>query len=127
MSEPSDYSASDRISAGFIATPSVAAMIEKIGPVLAIALDALDAIVVAGGQAPMVTFGRATSLNERFVAFYEVGELARCHRAAILRYARPSDGSYLSAGKTVTGFASIEEDFADHAVWSVNLQPRTST
>jgi putative intracellular protease/amidase len=27
-------------------------------------------------------------------------------------------------GKTVTGFANVEEDFADNAVWSMNLLPR---
>lgn len=35
-----------------------------------------------------------------------------------------SDGEYLATGKTVTGFASGEEDFADHAVWSYGLLPR---
>ena len=27
-------------------------------------------------------------------------------------------------GKTVTGFANVEEDFADEAVWSLGLLPR---
>jgi putative intracellular protease/amidase len=28
------------------------------------------------------------------------------------------------SGKTVTGFANVEEDFADNAVWSMNLLSR---
>ena len=31
--------------------------------------------------------------------------------------------SYLVKGKTVTGFANVEEDFADNAVWNMNLLP----
>jgi len=43
---------------------------------------------------------------------------------AILRYAQLSNGEYLVKGKTVTGFANVEEDFADNAVWEMNLLPR---
>ncbi len=68
----------------------------------------------------------ATGLHRTFVAFYEAGKLAAalCHGVAILRYAKLSDGSYLAAGKTVTGFANVEEAFADNAVWSMGLLPR---
>ncbi len=47
-----------------------------------------------------------------------------CHGAAILRYARLRNGEYLARGKTVTGFANVEEDYADNAVWSMNLLPK---
>jgi putative intracellular protease/amidase len=43
---------------------------------------------------------------------------------ALLRYAKLSNGEFLAKGKTVTGFANVEEDFADNAVWSMNLMPR---
>ncbi len=89
-------------------------------------MDSYDAIIVAGGQAPMFTFEHATTLHPAFVAFYEAGKMAcaLCHGTAILRYAKVSSGSYLAAGKTVTGFANVEEDFADDAVWGMNLLPR---
>jgi len=48
---------------------------------------------------------------------------ALCHGVAILRYARLSNGEPLVRGKTVTGFANVEEDFADNAVWSMKLMP----
>jgi putative intracellular protease/amidase len=38
---------------------------------------------------------------------------------AILRYARLSNGEPLVKDKTVTGFANVEEDFADQAVWDM--------
>src|SRR5262245_51482063 len=54
--DPSGYSASDLISMGFIATPALAARIDDTKPVSAIEVSRFDAIVVAGGQAPMFTF-----------------------------------------------------------------------
>ena len=85
-----------------------------------------DAILVAGGQSPMFTFEAATALHEKFVAFYEAGKIAcaLCHGVSILRYAKLSSGEYLAKGKTVTGFANVEEDFADNAVWEYGLLPR---
>jgi putative intracellular protease/amidase len=85
-----------------------------------------DAIVVAGGQAPMFTFDRAVTLHKKFAEFYEAGKIAcaLCHGTAILRYCKLSNGEYLAKGKTVTGFANVEEDFADNAVWSMDLLPR---
>jgi putative intracellular protease/amidase len=35
-------------------------------------------------------------------------------------------GDYLVKGKTVTGLANVEEDFADDAVWAMNLLPRNN-
>ena len=80
----------------------------------------------AGGQAPMFTFEGARNLHRKFVEFYEAGKVAAalCHGTALLRYARLSNGEYLVKGKTVTGFANVEEDFADNAVWSMNLLSR---
>lgn len=49
---------------------------------------------------------------------------ALCHGVAILRYARLSNGELLARGKTVTGFANVEEDFADEAVWGMGYLPR---
>lgn len=124
--DPSGYSASDLISMGFIATPSLASLIERTKSVTQLEVDAFDAIVVCGGQAPMFTFERATALHETFVQFYQRGKIAAalCHGTAILRYARLEDGTPLVRGKTVTGFANVEEDFADNAVWELGVLAR---
>ncbi len=129
MSDPRDasgYSASDLISRGFIATPSLAAKVEATRAVADLDVDAFDAIVVAGGQAPMFTFAAAKGLQETFVAFYEAGKVAAalCHGTAILRFATLANGEPLVRGKTVTGFANVEEDFADRAVWDMGLLSR---
>jgi putative intracellular protease/amidase len=129
MSDPRDasgYSSTDLISMGFIATPSLAALVESTKKTGEIDVSRFDAIVVAGGQAPMFTYQDAKGLQKKFVEFYEKGKLAcaLCHEVAILRYAKLANGEYLAKGKTVTGFANVEEEFADNAVWSMNLLPR---
>jgi putative intracellular protease/amidase len=129
MSDPRDasgYSASDLISMGFVATPQLAALVENTDQVESIDVSRFDAIVVAGGQAPMFNFAGATGLHRKFVEFYEAGKVAAalCHGVAILRYARLGNGELLAKGKTVTGFANGEEDFADEAVWGMGLLPR---
>lgn len=129
MSDPRDasgYSSSDLISMGFISTPSLAALVENTAKVADIDVQKFDAIVVAGGQAPMFTYESATALQRKFVEFYEAGKIAcaLCHGVSLLRFARLSNGELLAKGKTVTGFANVEEDFADNAVWDMNLLSR---
>lgn len=123
FSDPRDasgYSSTDLISMGFIATPALAALIENTTPIAGLVVNDFDAIVVAGGQAPMYTIERSPTLQQTFVEFYERGKIAAalCHGVAILRFARLSNGALLATGRTVTGFANVEEDFADNAVWS---------
>ena len=124
--DPSGYSESDLISMGFIHTPRLAGLAEDTKKAGDIDVAKFDAIVVAGGQSPMFTFEEATDLHRKFVEFYEAGKIAcaLCHGVAVLRYARLSNGNHLARGKTVTGFANVEEDYADNAVWSMKLLPR---
>ena len=124
--DPSGYSVDDLISMGFISTPALAALVTETRSVREIDTKAFDAIVVAGGQAPMFTYDTAVDLQRKFVEFYETGRIAcaLCHGVAILRYATLRTGELLVRGKTVTGFANVEEDFADDAVWSMKLLTR---
>lgn len=124
--DPSGYSSSDLISMGSIATPRLAGLVESTRPVSELDVGAFAAIVVAGGQAPMTTFEAAHTLHEKFSGFHQAGKVAcaLCHGVAILRYAKLSNGEHLVKGKTVTGFANVEEDFADNAVWSMGLLSR---
>lgn len=129
MSDPRDasgYSASDLISMGFIATPKLAALTETTRPANAIEMHRFDALVLAGGQAPMFNFEKTPALHAKFSEFFEAGKIAAalCHGVAILKYARLSNGDLLAKGKTVTGFSNAEEDFADEAVWSMGFLPR---
>lgn len=71
----------------------------------------------------MALIDKATDLHAKFAAFHEAGKIAccLCHGSAILRHVKLSNGEYLDIGKTVTGFANVEKDFADKAVWSLGL------
>lgn len=129
MSDPDDasgYSRTDLISRGFIHTPELRALIDDTRRVADIDVDAFDAILVAGGQSPMFSFEHATELHATFAAFHAAGKVAAalCHGVAVLKYAKNAAGEYIAKGKTVTGFANVEEDFADNAVWEYNLLPR---
>ena len=129
MSDPEDASqwqAEDVISRGYKHDPQFLKLVETTQPVDEIDQDRFDAIVVVGGQGPMFTFEAATNLHAKFTEFYEAGRVcaALCHGVALLRYTRLSSGESLVAGKTVTGFANVEEDFADRFVWDMGALPR---
>ncbi|MBK8213123.1 MAG: type 1 glutamine amidotransferase domain-containing protein [Myxococcales bacterium] len=129
MSDPRDasgYSAHDLVSMGFIHTPKLAELVTRTKPVSELAAARFDAMVVAGGQAPMFNFEKAEGLQKKLVELYEAGKIvaALCHGVALLRYARLSNGELLAKGKTVTGFANAEEDFADEAVWGMGALPK---
>ena len=121
--DPSQWQAEDVISRGYKHDPEFMKLIDSTTPVGELDVDRFDAIVVAGGQGPMFTFGTATDLHRKFVEFYESGKVtaALCHGVAVLRYARLSTGEPLVKDKTVTGFANVEEDFADQSVWDMGL------
>jgi putative intracellular protease/amidase len=129
MSDPEDVSqwqSEDVISRGYKHDPDFVALVENTKKVDDIGLDAFDALVVAGGQGPMFTMERATNLHKKFVEFFEAGKVvaALCHGVAVLRYTTLSNGDPLVKGRSVTGFANIEEDFADEAVWSMGALPK---
>ena len=124
--DPSGYSKTDLISQGFIHTPELKALVESTKAVGAIEVDAFDALLVAGGQSPMFTFERATALHAKFTAFHAAGKVvaALCHGVAVLAFAKDARGELLAKGRTVTGFANVEEDFANEAVWTYGMLPR---
>ena len=71
--------------------------------------------MVAGGQAPMFSFRGNQDVHGALRRFYEAEKptCIYCHGTEALVDLRLSDGSYLVDGKTVTGFANVEEDFSD--------------
>ena len=116
--EPSGYSAWDLITMGFLNTPSLAALLEDTPRLADLDLDEYDALVVAGGQSPMFTFRSNGDLQAAIRTFYEAEKptAALCHGVSALIDVRLPDGSYLIDGRTVTGFANVEEAEADAIV-----------
>jgi putative intracellular protease/amidase len=129
ISDPEDASqwqAEDVISRGYKHDPGFVKLVETTKKVDDLDVNRFDALVVAGGQGPMFTFESAQNLHRRFVEFYQSGRLtaALCHGVAVLRYARLASGEPLVHGRTVTGFANVEEDFSDRAAWDMGLVGR---
>ena len=121
LSDPRDeskWSADDLISMGFLNTPELVALLEDTPRLANLELDEFDAIVVCGGNAPMFQFRQNEDLKRTIAAFYEAEKPTAllCHGVSALIDVQFSDGSYLVAGKTVTGFANVEEDYVDRAV-----------
>lgn len=123
--DPSGASANDLITMGFISTERLMKLVDNTQKVSEMDVAKFDAIVVAGGLGPMVTFEKATDLQKKFVAFYEAKKVsaALCHGIAILKYSKLSDGKYLAKGKTVTGYANIEEDAINKMLWQYKMLP----
>jgi putative intracellular protease/amidase len=113
--DPSQWSAEDLVTMGFVNTPSLVELLENTPRLADLDLDEFDAIMVAGGQSPMFTFREHDVLHHAIRHFYEAEKptAVYCHGTAALVDLKLSDGSYLVDGKTVTGFANAEEEFSD--------------
>jgi len=122
--DASGYSAHDVISLGFLQQPSFHDLLQNTRKLTEVDPSDYSAIFLVGGQAPMYTFRENEALHRLFVQFYEAGKpsAAVCHSTTLLLEARTSDGQLLVTGKTWTGFADAEEDFADQAV-GLKIQP----
>jgi putative intracellular protease/amidase len=116
--DESGYSFGDLITMGFLNTPEYMRLIEETPSLRDVNYDEYDALVVVGGQSPMFTFREHMDLQSALRTFYEANKItsALCHGTAALIDVTLSDGPYLIAGKTMTGFANVEEQYADDYV-----------
>ncbi len=122
--DASGYSAHDVISLGYMQQKSFNDMLANTKKLTEVDAKNYDAIFLIGGQGPMYTFKGNKELEKLFVAFYETGKpsAAVCHSTTLLLEAKKSNGELLVKGKTWTGFADAEEEFADKAV-GMKIQP----
>ena len=119
----SKYSASDLISLGFICSPDHMKLVENSRPISQLQSSDYDAILFVGGQGPMYTYYNDARVHALAAAFYQAGKITAvlCHATCILLKARSGD-KLLVEGKTWTGFANSEEQFADEFVGK-RIQP----
>jgi putative intracellular protease/amidase len=126
-SDPRDesrYSADDLITLGFVASPEHVSLVEQTKALADVSADDYDAVFLVGGQAPMYTFYNDKRVHDLAAAFYETGRITAvvCHATAILLKVLLASGEPLVKGKTWTGFANSEEDYADAYVGQ-QIQP----
>lgn len=122
--DASGYSAHDIITLGYMQKPEFNKMLENTKKLTDVNQKDYAAIFLVGGQGPMYTFRGNKDLEKLFVSFYEAGKPASavCHSTTLLLEAKKSNGELLVKGKTWTGFADAEEEFADKAVGQ-KIQP----
>lgn len=126
-SDPTDasgYSAHDIITLGYMQKESFNEMLNDTKKLSNVKPEDYDAIFLVGGQGPMYTFRGNEALKKLFAAFYESGKptAAVCHSTTLLLECKKSNGTLLVDGKTWTGFADAEEEYADQAA-GVKIQP----
>lgn len=121
LSDPRDdskWSVDDILSLGFLISPLTAPLLENTPKLGAVDWSQYDALVVCGGQSPMFTFRGDEDLQRALRTFYEANKIVAvfCHGVAALIDAKLSNGEYLVKGKTITGFANVEEEYSDRFV-----------
>lgn len=109
---PDGAYADDLISLGFIHHARFGALLKNTLPISAISVDDYDAVWVAGGGGPLLTFKDDTALHDLIASFYEKGKIVTliCHGSALLLWTRLSNGKLLAEGKKWTGFTDAEEE-----------------
>lgn len=127
FSDPQDesgYSAHDIVSLGFKLSPEHADRLKETKAISDVSLDDYDAIFLAGGQSPMVSMVDDADLLAFVAKAYEADKIVSivCHGTCVLLRTRLSDGELLVTGKTWTGFANSEEQYADDFVGK-RIQP----
>lgn len=122
--DASGYSAHDVISLGYMQKSEFNQMLANTKKITDVNPADYEAVFLVGGQGPMYTFRGNKELEKLFVSFYESGKPAAavCHSTTLLLEAKKSNGELLVNGKTWTGFADAEEEFADQAV-GMKIQP----
>ncbi|MFZ5628964.1 MAG: type 1 glutamine amidotransferase domain-containing protein [Spirochaetota bacterium] len=122
--DKSGYSAHDVISLGYLQQKSFQAALANTKKFTGVNPSNYVAIFLVGGQSPMYTFKGNSELQKLFVTFYEAGKPAAavCHSTTLLLEAKKSNGDLLVKGKTWTGFANSEEQYAESFA-KVKIQP----
>lgn len=120
----SGYSAHDLISWGFLSSPHHNVLLNNTPSITTVDVSSYDAIFLTGGQSPMFTFVDNERLHQLVASFYEMGKIVAivCHATCVLLKVRLSNGTLLVDGKTWTGFADSEEQYADNFVGQ-RIQP----
>jgi len=121
--DESKYSAHDLISLGFISSSDHSKLTENTKPITELKLADYDAVLFVGGQAPMYTYYNDLRVHDLAAQCFKAGKITAvlCHATCILLKVEV-DGKLLVDGKTWTGFANSEEQFADAFVGK-RIQP----
>lgn len=109
---PDGAYADDLITLGFIHHAKFGAQLKDTLPISKVSVDDYDAVWVAGGGGPLLTFKDDPALHKLIADFYDKGKIVTliCHGSSLLLWTHLSSGKLLAEGKKWTGFTDEEED-----------------
>jgi len=109
---PNGAYADDLITLGFVNHAKFAPLLKNTLPIASVNVDDYDAVWVAGGGGPLLTFKDDVALHKLIADFYESGRIVAtiCHGSSLLLWTRLSNGRLLAEGKKWTGFSDEEEE-----------------
>ena len=107
----------DLVTIGFNHHQVFGKLMESTKAISEVEIGDYDAVCVAGGGGPLVTFKDDPALHQFIADFYEQGKVVGmlCHGTCLLLWARLSDGTLLADGKTWTGYSDAEEEMNNQA------------
>ncbi|RCU45307.1 type 1 glutamine amidotransferase domain-containing protein [Corallincola holothuriorum] len=110
--DPNSLTEEDAENQRFLADAKLKQQIENTATLASVNPADYRAVVYSGGHGTMWDFPNNPDVNSVSAAIYEQGGVvaAVCHGPAALLDTKLSDGSYLIAGKQVTGFSNLEEE-----------------
>lgn len=107
----------DLVTIGFSHHKEFGKMMESTKSIDEVNISDYDAVCVAGGGGPLITFKDDEKLHQFIADFYEQGKVVGmlCHGTSLLLWSRLSDGTLLADGKTWTGYSDSEEEMNNAA------------
>ncbi|AVJ32462.1 glutamine amidotransferase [Stenotrophomonas sp. MYb57] len=114
---PNGAYADDLITLGFVHHAKFGSLLKNTLSTRAVNVDDYDAVWVAGGGGPLLTFKDDPALHKLIADFYEKGKIVTliCHGSSLLLWTRLSNGKLLAEGKKWTGFTDDEEEVVNQA------------
>ncbi len=117
----------DLVTLGFSNHKELSKLSENMPSIRDINVADYDAVCVAGGGGPLVTFKDDTNLHKFITDFYEQGKVVGmlCHGTSLLLWTKLSDGTLLADGKTWTGYCDAEEEMNNLAAGGIKINEYT--
>lgn len=114
---PGGAYADDLITLSFVHHATFGPMLKRTQSISAVSVDDYDAVWVAGGGGPLLTFKDYLALHQLIADFFEKGKIVTliCHGSSLLLWTRLSDGKLLAERKKWTCFTDAEEDEVNKA------------
>ena len=114
----SGYSAKDIVSLGFLMSPLTSKKLETSSSISDVNPENYQAIILAGGVAPMFTYRSNKELQDLIMSFYQSGKptVLLCHGVGALVDIKLPNGKYFVEGKKVTGFSLVEDKQVEESI-----------